>query len=84
MESRGSKESSIYALLHTHMLWHPWCIPGMVGSMEGRGRTALGEDLADAAGEASRDFLDPSLVSASSFAIFSPERAWRPAAASRQ
>ena len=41
--------------------------------MEGLGRTALGEDLADAAGEASRDFLDPSLVSASSFAIFSPE-----------
>ena len=45
----------------------------MVGSMEGRGRTALGDDLADAAGEANRDFLDPSLVSASSLAIFSPE-----------
>ncbi len=45
----------------------------MVGSMEGRGRTALGEDLAEAAGDANTDFLEPSLVSASSFAIFSPE-----------
>ena len=48
-------------------------IPGMVGSMEGRGRTALGEDLAEAAGDAKTDFLDPSLVSASSLAIFSPD-----------
>jgi len=48
-------------------------LPGIVGSMDGLGRTALGEDLAEAAGEDSRGFLEPVFASASSFAIFSPE-----------
>ena len=52
------------------MVW----APGMVGSMEGRGRVVLGEDLAEAAGEeARRDRLDPDFASAWSFAIASPE-----------
>ncbi len=41
--------------------------------MDGLGRTALGDDLAEAAGEDSRGFLDPAFARASSFAIFSPE-----------